>query len=89
MSRAAPARLLPRLGLLALLLVALTGAGGTPHRHEIQAVRDQIVEDFGYPPVYVNDSTKIVRVERHWNDQVRVHLDNGHTLRVTVELDSY
>ena len=88
MRRAAPALRLSRLMIVSLLLVVVTGAGETPHRHEIQAVRDQIVEDFGYPPVHVNDSTTILRVERHWTDQIRVPMKNGHSLRVTVELES-
>lgn len=76
----------------AILLICLIAAAHPPenqHQQEMEAVRDEIIESLGYPPVFVNDSTRIVRVERHWSDQIRVHLENGHTLRVTVELESY
>ncbi len=89
MRRPAADRIASRLLVLALLLLALTAAGGSPDQHEVEDIRDQIIDAFGIMPVHVNDSTTVVRVERYWNDQIRVHLASGHTLRVTVELDTY
>ena len=75
----------------ALLVPLLALHSGPPDRpqREIREVRDHIVKTFSHPPIRISDSTTVRRVERRWGDEIRLHLENGHTLRLKVELVSY
>lgn len=77
------------LTLIAVVILASFAFAPQQHQNEIEEVRNYVAESFGYPPVHLNDTLSIVRVQKHWRDEVKVHLDNGHTLKIKVELESY
>lgn len=73
--------------ILILVLVAFTFSPDTSA--EVEDVADFVKSSMPVLPAFVNDSTSVRKVEETWGNELIIHLDNGHTYRLTVELRSY
>ena len=81
---------MPRTPLQALAFLAGLGHGGgaaaapPASGSAVTALRDFLGSRFGYLPTRVAEGVVVTRVERVYEDRLRVHLEDGRSYEVTV-----